>query len=80
MPVTFSAATSVSSTTSRRICSTRRWFSASIALLYARTRRDPARQLDFVLFLDGVPSEHKARFADEETFCASIDRPRGFNE
>jgi hypothetical protein len=32
------------------------------------------------MFLDGVPGERRAKLADEATFCASIDRPRGFNE
>ena len=40
----------------------------------------PDRQLDFVMFLDAVPGETRARFAGEETFCGSADRPRGFNE
>ena len=39
LPVTFSDATSVSSTTSRRICSTSRWFSASIDLRFSSSRR-----------------------------------------
>ena len=51
-----------------------------IARKFAAERGTPGRQLDFVLFLDGVPAEHVARLADEATFCASIDRPRGFNE
>jgi hypothetical protein len=51
-----------------------------IARKYAGERTSEARQLDFVLFLDGVPAEHCAKPADEGTFCSSVDRPRGFNE
>jgi hypothetical protein len=51
-----------------------------IARKYAGERSSEGRQLDFVMFLDGVPGERRAKLADEATFCASIDRPRGFNE
>jgi hypothetical protein len=43
-----------------------------------RTRDD--RELDFVMFLDAVPERNSARFATEDDFCATIHRPRGFNE
>ena len=55
-------------------------FGPSGLWIFARTRHLADRPLDFVLFLDGVPAEHRARFADVEAFCASINRPRGFNE
>jgi hypothetical protein len=51
-----------------------------IARKYAAERGSEGRQLDFVMFLDGVPGERCAKMADEGTFCGSIDRPRGFNE
>ena len=47
---------------------------------FADERGRPDRELDFVLFLDAVPYAGTARLADEEEFCASADRPRGFNE
>ena len=43
-----------------------------------RARSD--RELDFVLFLDAVPAAGQAKFADEQEFCNSADRPRSFNE
>ena len=51
-----------------------------IARKFAVERGKSDRELDFVLFLDGVPSRHEARLADEATFCSSIDRPRGYAE
>ena len=47
---------------------------------FAAERGTPAQELDFVLFLDAVPAKGTARFAAEDEFCASADRPRGFNE
>jgi hypothetical protein len=47
---------------------------------FVRERANADRELDFVLFLDAVPAECCARLADEEAFCTSADRPRGFNE
>ena len=52
----------------------------SIARKFAAERGKPGRQLDFVLFLDGIPADRRARLADEQTFCGTINRPRGFNE
>lgn len=37
-------------------------------------------ELDFVLFLDGVPGKERARLGTREEFCASADRPRAFHE
>lgn len=51
-----------------------------IARKFAKQRGTPDQQLDFVLFLDRVPGEHRSAPGDEETFCSSIDRPREFNE
>ena len=51
-----------------------------IASTFAEQRNRPDRQLDFILFLDGVPATHSARLADEETFVSSIAGPRGYNE
>jgi hypothetical protein len=51
-----------------------------IARQFARQRKASDRQLDFVLFLDRVPGEHRSTAAGEEAFCSSIDRPREFNE
>lgn len=45
-----------------------------------RTLPDDKRQLDFVMFLDAVPSENAAKLASEDEFCQSAARPRGFNE
>jgi hypothetical protein len=47
---------------------------------FARERGTPAQELEFVLFLDAVPATGTARLASEDDFCASADRPRGFNE
>lgn len=51
-----------------------------IARKYALERPRAGRQLDFVLFLDAVAAEQRAREVDEEEFCASADRPREFVE
>jgi hypothetical protein len=51
-----------------------------IARKFARELGTPQQQLDFVLFLDAVPQEHRCRLAAAETFCSSCSRPRGFNE
>lgn len=51
-----------------------------IARQFARQRRAADRQLDFVLFLDRVPGEHRSAPAGEDAFCSSVDRPREFNE
>ncbi|HPD30298.1 MAG TPA: YiiX/YebB-like N1pC/P60 family cysteine hydrolase [Phycisphaerae bacterium] len=51
-----------------------------IARKFAKQRGTPDRQLDFVLFLDRVPGEHRSAPSDEEAFCSSIGRPREFNE
>ena len=47
---------------------------------FAAERGTPAQELEFVLFLDAVPSGGTARLAGEDEFCASAERPRGFNE
>ncbi|MGB7158229.1 MAG: YiiX/YebB-like N1pC/P60 family cysteine hydrolase [Tepidisphaeraceae bacterium] len=47
---------------------------------FAGERDRPDRQLDFVMFLDAVPQEGSARVATVDDFCASANRPRGFNE
>jgi hypothetical protein len=47
---------------------------------FASERGTPGQELDFVLFLDAVPDKGTARLAGEDDFCASADRPRGFNE
>jgi Permuted papain-like amidase enzyme, YaeF/YiiX, C92 family len=51
-----------------------------IARKFAMERGTESRELDFVGFLDGHPSEGGAVFASEEEFCRSVDRPREFNE
>lgn len=51
-----------------------------IALKYAVERRSDSRQLDFVLFLDGVPSKGIAREATELDFLKSLTRPRALVE
>lgn len=51
-----------------------------IARKYQNEKGRPDQQLDFVLFLDGVPSQRRAAVADEPRFLSSISRPRGFNE
>ena len=38
------------------------------------------RELDFVMFLDAVPAENRARLATEDDFLATIHRHRAFNE
>ena len=47
---------------------------------FASERGTPQQELEFVLFLDAVPATGGARLAGEDEFCASADRPRGFNE
>jgi hypothetical protein len=47
---------------------------------FALERGTPKQELDFVLFLDALPATGNARLATEDDFCASADRPRGFNE
>ena len=47
---------------------------------FAAERGRDDRQFDFVLFLDAVPGEGRARRATVDDFCTSADRPRGFNE
>ncbi len=51
-----------------------------IAKQFAGQRGSSDRQLDFVLFLDRVPGEHRSTLAGEEAFCSSVERPREFNE
>jgi hypothetical protein len=51
-----------------------------IARSFAATRDRPDRQFDFVLFLDAVPDKGTVQPADAEAFCASVHRPRAFNE
>ncbi len=51
-----------------------------IAKKYQAERASSDRDLDFVMFLDAVPSESRARLATEEEFLATIHRPRAFNE
>ncbi len=47
---------------------------------YADERRRNNPELEFVLFLDADPATGQAKFADEDEFCASADRPRAFTE
>jgi hypothetical protein len=47
---------------------------------YARERGSGQQQLDFVLFLDGLPAECSCRRGTEKDFCDSCSRPRAFNE
>jgi hypothetical protein len=47
---------------------------------FARERDGSRPELDFVMFLDAVPASGTARLATADDFCASADRPRGFNE
>jgi hypothetical protein len=47
---------------------------------YAAERGTRDQELEFVLFLDAVPSTGSAKLAGEDDFCASADRPRAFNE
>lgn len=51
-----------------------------IAIKYTTEHGSAGRQLDFVLFLDAVPEEGRALFADEEEFCRSVKRPRALVE
>ncbi len=51
-----------------------------IARKFVDERRLDDRQLDFVLFLDAVPSEGTSRQATEAEFCESISRSRMFVE
>ena len=51
-----------------------------IARKYAAERGRGDRQLDFVLFLDGVPARGVAREAGEADFIKSIARPRALVE
>jgi len=51
-----------------------------IARKFSNERSKEERDLDFVLFLDAVPSESCARLVGLEDFCGSVTRPRGFNE
>ncbi len=47
---------------------------------FARELNSSSRELDLVFFLDADPSREMVFFADEQTFIASADRPREFNE
>ncbi len=47
---------------------------------FARERSRADREFDLVFFLDAAPAQRTAREASEDAFCASADRPRGFNE
>ena len=51
-----------------------------IARKFAAERDDESPELDFVAFLDAVPEEGTARFADISEFVASVDRPGAFSE
>ena len=51
-----------------------------IARKFREERGTAGQQLDFVLFLDGVPRERCAKLAGEAVFCETVDRPQGFNE
>jgi hypothetical protein len=51
-----------------------------IAKKFATERNTPRQQLDFVLFLDGVPAERRAQPAGEADFCQTIHRPQAFQE
>jgi hypothetical protein len=51
-----------------------------IARKFSAERARDDRELDFVMFLDAVPEQGKARFASDDDFCGTIHRPRGFNE
>ncbi len=44
--------------------------------LFRDQRNDPNRQLDFVYFLEGRESEHKAVVADADTLASTCDRPK----
>jgi hypothetical protein len=47
-----------------------------LARKFVRERYRADRDLDFVLFLDRVPGENRARFAQEEEFCFAAERSR----
>jgi hypothetical protein len=47
---------------------------------FAREKDSPARELDFVLFVDGDTGAGRARLAGVEAFIESLDRKREFNE
>jgi hypothetical protein len=47
---------------------------------FAKEKDGAARELDFVLFMDGDNGAGKARLAGVETFIESLDRKREFNE
>src|SRR6185295_14752105 len=47
---------------------------------FAKEKETAARELDFVLFMDGDNGAGKARLAGVETFIESLDRKREFNE
>ena len=51
-----------------------------IARKYAAEATSPARQLDFVLFLDAAPARGVAFEATERAFRASVNRPRALVE
>ena len=51
-----------------------------IAKKFQAERGSDDRELDFVMFLDAVPAENRARLATEDDFLATIHRPRAFNE
>jgi hypothetical protein len=47
---------------------------------FSRERSDGNRQLDFVLFLDGIHRQERAVRADEEEFCRSAGREQAFHK
>ncbi|MBI4833879.1 MAG: hypothetical protein HY811_03540 [Planctomycetes bacterium] len=47
-----------------------------IARKYVTEKDTPAKELDFILFLDAKPDATGAYFAGEEEFCKTINRPR----
>ncbi len=51
-----------------------------IARKYVVERELAGRQLDFVLFLDAVPEQHRVTLAPEATFLETINRPRALAE
>ncbi len=51
-----------------------------IAKKFAAERNTPRQELDFVLFLDSVPGQRRARRAGEDEFCETIHRPQAFQE
>ena len=52
----------------------------NIAKKYRDERNTPAQELEFIYFLDTPAGSDTARVASEESFAASVDRPRAFNE